>query len=103
VLARLPFYEQRPFKMESRNFRLPTWPILKHGRDAEQSTINALANQGEWRKEMSLRSRRETDALDEWQYWIFRIVLFIIFLVTAYQLLDSHVHIGRIVSSLLDR
>ena len=43
------------------------------------------------------------DPFEIWQFRIFRLVLFIIFLVSAYELLDSHTHIGRFVLSLLGR
>lgn len=40
------------------------------------------------------------DLLEGVQYWIFRIVLFIIFLVMAYQFLDQHTHISKFFSYL---
>jgi hypothetical protein len=43
------------------------------------------------------------DRLDEWQYRIFRWVIFIIFLATAYELLDNHIHIGHLIAKILGR
>ena len=40
------------------------------------------------------------DRLEKAQYLIFKWVLFIIFLASAYQLLDSHIHISRFLSPL---
>jgi hypothetical protein len=39
----------------------------------------------------------QTDALERWQYCIFRYVLFAIFLYMMYELLNHHTHIGDLV------
>ena len=43
----------------------------------------------------------EKDSFDDWQYRIFRIVLFILFLAAAYRLLDSELHLSRLISGML--
>jgi hypothetical protein len=39
--------------------------------------------------------------LEQWQYRIFQIVLFILFLATAYKLLDSELHLTRFFHSIM--
>jgi hypothetical protein len=46
-----------------------------------------------------MADNRFRDRFEQWQYRIFRWVLFILFLATVYKLLDSELHIGQIVSS----
>jgi hypothetical protein len=35
------------------------------------------------------------DPFDKWQYLIFRCVLFILFLITVFKIIDSEIHISR--------
>jgi len=41
-----------------------------------------------------MENRGGSRSWDEWEYRIFRFVLFLIFLSIAYQVLDSHLHIS---------
>ena len=44
--------------------------------------------------EQKMFVRRNSNPFDEWAFWIFKLVLFIIFLYSAYQFLDSHVPVS---------
>jgi hypothetical protein len=46
---------------------------------------------------------KEGKSFDEWQFAIFKIVLFLLFLSAVYRLLDSELHIGQLVSKLLGK
>jgi len=48
-----------------------------------------------------MADNRFRDPLDEWQFRIFKWVLFILFLSTAYRILDHDLHITRLVYSVL--
>jgi hypothetical protein len=41
------------------------------------------------------------DPLDMWQYRIFRILLFILFLATVYKILDHEFHLTRLIYSIM--
>lgn len=41
------------------------------------------------------------DYLDEWQFWIFKAVLFVLFCAAAYRLLDAELRIGRLIQRLV--
>jgi hypothetical protein len=44
---------------------------------------------------------RFKDRFDEWQYFVFRLVLFILFLTLAYRMLDDELHITSFISGKL--
>lgn len=43
------------------------------------------------------------DALERWQYRIFRYVLFVIFLYMMYELLNHHTHVGDLIIRVVKR
>jgi hypothetical protein len=47
-----------------------------------------------------MASNFSRDPFDEWQYRIFKFVLFILFLATAYKLLDHELHITKLIRSI---
>jgi hypothetical protein len=47
-------------------------------------------------------SNRPRDPFDDWQYLIFRVILFIIFVHLALQFLDDHTHLFNKIKVLYD-
>jgi hypothetical protein len=52
---------------------------------------------------MSHELHPKPDVFERWQYRIFRVVLFVIFLSMMYQLLNQHTHIGDLIVGVLKR
>lgn len=50
-----------------------------------------------------MADNRFRSKFDEWQFRIFQAVLFIIFVYSAYQFLNSHVPVGQFIAKLFGR